>query len=95
MARVVGGISPTPTIRYALDNKCPDDPVWVPVFESYKPIRVWLEEIRPDAMVAIYGDHATAFAFDSANRAATAVVTRMPISRPKNPCSPRSMLGAS
>ena len=66
MARIVGAIatSHTPTIGFAHDRKTPDDPVWGPIFAAYVPIRKWLAEKRPDALVLIYNDHVTSFFFD-------------------------------
>ena len=66
MARIVGAIatSHTPTIGFAHDRKSPDDPVWGPIFEAYVPIRKWLAEKKPDALVLVYNDHVTSFFFD-------------------------------
>ena len=66
MARIVGAIatSHTPTIGFAHDRKSPHDPVWGPIFEAYVPIRKWLAEKRPDALLIIYNDHVTSFFFD-------------------------------
>jgi gallate dioxygenase len=66
MARIVGAIatSHTPTIGFAHDRKSPDDPVWGPIFAAYVPIRKWLDEKKPDALVLIYNDHVTSFFFD-------------------------------
>ncbi len=66
MARILGGIgcSHTPTIGFAEDRSRPGDPVWAPVFETFAPARAWLAEQRPDVLVFVYNDHATAFFFD-------------------------------
>jgi gallate dioxygenase len=66
MARIIGAIatSHTPTIGFAHDRKSPDDPVWGPIFEAYVPIRKWLAEKQPDALVLTYNDHVTSFFFD-------------------------------
>ncbi|MCC6608617.1 MAG: gallate dioxygenase [Burkholderiales bacterium] len=66
MAKIVGAIatSHTPTIGFAHDRKSPDDPVWGPIFEAYVPIRKWLAENKPDALVLVYNDHVTSFFFD-------------------------------
>jgi gallate dioxygenase len=56
--------SHTPTIGFAFDKKKQDDPVWAPIFEAYRPIRQWLAQKRPDALVFIYNDHVTSFFFD-------------------------------
>jgi gallate dioxygenase len=66
MARIIGGIatSHTPTIGFALDQRKHADPAWAPIFAAYEPIRAWLAEKRPDALVVIYNDHVTSFFFD-------------------------------
>ena len=66
MARLIGGIasSHTPTIGFAQDRKLQHDPVWAPIFEAYEPIKAWLRDRRPDALVVIYNDHITSFFFD-------------------------------
>ena len=66
MARIVGAIatSHTPTIGFAVDAGKQQDPVWKPIFEAYEPIKAWLAEKRPDALVVIYNDHITSFFFD-------------------------------
>jgi len=66
MARIIGAIasSHTPTIGFALDRDKRDDPVWAPIFAAYDPIRQWLAERQPDALVVTYNDHVTSFFFD-------------------------------
>ncbi|MFO7277571.1 MAG: gallate dioxygenase [Pseudomonadota bacterium] len=66
MAKIVGGIatSHTPTIGFALDTKKHNDPVWAPIFESYKPVQQWLADKKPDVLFVIYNDHITSFFFD-------------------------------
>ncbi|MBI3507989.1 MAG: gallate dioxygenase [Proteobacteria bacterium] len=66
MARIIGAIaaSHTPTIGFAFDKKKQDDPVWAPIFESFAPVRAWIETKRPDALVFIFNDHVTSFFFD-------------------------------
>ena len=53
MARIIGAIatSHTPTIGFAYDTKKGADPVWKPIFEAYEPIRAWLAEKRPGALL--------------------------------------------
>ena len=66
MARLIGaiGVSHTPTIGYARDRDLSSDPVWAPIFEAFEPLKDWLAEQKPDALVMIYNDHVTAFSFD-------------------------------
>ena len=66
MATLVGGIavSHTPTIGFALDAHKQDDPAWAPIFETFEPVKRWLREQQPDAIVYVYNDHVTSFFFD-------------------------------
>jgi len=66
MATIVGGIavSHTPTIGFAHDAHKEQDPAWAPIFESFEPVKRWLREQQPDAIVYIYNDHVTSFFFD-------------------------------
>jgi gallate dioxygenase len=66
MARIIGGVgaSHTPTIGFAYDTNKQTDPAWAPIFESFKPVREWFAQKRPDAIVYIFNDHVTSFFFD-------------------------------
>jgi gallate dioxygenase len=66
MAKIIGGVgaSHTPTIGFAYDTNKQSDPAWAPIFESFKPVREWFAQKRPDAIVYIFNDHVTSFFFD-------------------------------
>ena len=66
MARIIGGlaVSHTPTIGFAVDHDKQEEAAWAPIFESFKPIRNWLAEKRPDVLFYIFNDHVTSFFFD-------------------------------
>jgi len=66
VARVTAGVftSHVPAIGVALDLGKSGEPYWQPVFQGYQPSREWLEANRPDAVVLVYNDHATAFSLD-------------------------------
>jgi gallate dioxygenase len=66
MAKLIGaiGVSHTPTIGFARDRDLSGDPVWAPIFEAFAPLKDWLAEKKPDALVMIYNDHVTSFSFD-------------------------------
>ncbi|NKF24141.1 gallate dioxygenase [Solimonas marina] len=66
MARIIGGIgvSHTPTIGFAYDTHKQKDPAWAPIFDGFEPVRCWLAERKPDAVVYIFNDHVTSFFFD-------------------------------
>ena len=81
MARIIGGIasSHTPTIGFALDHDKQDDPVWAPIFAAYAPVKSWLAEQKPDALVVIYNDHVTSFFFDHYSAFALGIGDRYPV----------------
>jgi gallate dioxygenase len=66
MAKIIGAIasSHSPVIAFAHDRQKADDPVWGPIFDSYVPIRKWLDEQKPDVFFYIFNDHVTTFFFD-------------------------------
>jgi gallate dioxygenase len=62
-ARVTASVytSHVPAIGVAMDQGRTADPYWKPLFEGYEPSRRWLVEHRPDVVILVYNDHATAF----------------------------------
>lgn len=66
MARIIGGlaVSHTPTIGFAVDHEKQEEAAWAPIFESFEPIKTWLEEKQPDVLFYIFNDHITSFFFD-------------------------------
>ena len=66
MAKVTASVytSHVPAIGAALDLGKSAEPYWQPVFQGYEPSKAWLKANRPDAIVLVYNDHATAFSLD-------------------------------
>lgn len=66
MARIIGGlaVSHTPTIGFAVDHDKQEDAAWAPIFQSFEPIKQWLQDKRPDVLFYIFNDHVTSFFFD-------------------------------
>jgi gallate dioxygenase len=66
MARIIGGlaVSHTPTIGFAVDHDKQEEAAWAPIFESFKPIKRWLSDKKPDVLFYIFNDHVTSFFFD-------------------------------
>jgi protocatechuate 4,5-dioxygenase beta chain len=66
MARIVGGIgtSHIPAIGLAMAKHQCDDPYWRPFFEAYRPVRAWLETVRPTVAIVVYNDHGLNFFLD-------------------------------
>lgn len=63
MARITAGITTShiPAVGAALDNGKTGDPYWEPVFTGYDWVKRFQEEERPDVVVLVYNDHASAF----------------------------------
>ncbi len=63
MARIVGGVTTShiPAIGNAITKELFDDPYWKPFFDSYPPVRDWLNEVQPDVAIVIYNDHGLNF----------------------------------
>lgn len=66
MARVTAGVftSHVPAIGVAVDLGKSAEPYWQPVFQGYEPSKAWLAANKPDVVVLVYNDHATAFSLD-------------------------------
>lgn len=63
MARITAGIASShiPAVGAALDNGKTDDPYWQPVFAGYDWVREFEIAERPDVVILVYNDHASAF----------------------------------
>ncbi|WP_068875922.1 MULTISPECIES: class III extradiol dioxygenase subunit beta [unclassified Phenylobacterium] len=66
MARITAGVatSHVPAIGAALDNGKAGDPYWQPVFAGYEPSKRWIAEQKPDVVILVYNDHASAFSLE-------------------------------
>ncbi len=66
MARIIGGlaVSHTPTIGFAVDHDKQTEAAWAPIFESFEPMKAWLQAQQPDVLFYIFNDHITSFFFD-------------------------------
>jgi protocatechuate 4,5-dioxygenase beta chain len=62
MARLVGGVSTShvPAIGAALDGGKAGDSYWAPVFAGYEKSKEWIARVKPDVIVLVYNDHASA-----------------------------------
>ena len=63
MARVTAGVTTShiPAVGAALDNGKSHEPYWQPVFQGYEWVQAWQKEEKPDVVVLVYNDHASAF----------------------------------
>ncbi len=66
MARITASVytSHVPAIGAALDLGKTEEPYWQPVFGGYDFSKQWLREHKPDVIILVYNDHATAFSLD-------------------------------
>ena len=66
MARITASVytSHVPAIGAALDLGKQDDPYWAPLFRGYEFSKQWLRDNKPDVILLVYNDHATAFSLD-------------------------------
>lgn len=66
MAKIIGGVatSHVPAIGAALDNGKAGDDYWRPVFAGYEHCKQWIAEQKPDVLIVVYNDHASAFSLE-------------------------------
>ncbi len=66
MARIIAGVgtSHVPAIGAASDNGKTDKAYWKPLFDGYGPARDWIAGVKPDVVILVYNDHASAFSLD-------------------------------
>jgi protocatechuate 4,5-dioxygenase beta chain len=66
MARVTAGVftSHVPAIGAAMDLGRTQEPYWQPLFSGYEFSRQWIAANRPDVVVLVFNDHATAFSLE-------------------------------
>jgi protocatechuate 4,5-dioxygenase beta chain len=66
MARIVAGLATShiPAVGAALDQGKTQDPYWRPVFEGYEFAKKWIAEQKPDVVILVYNDHASAFSLE-------------------------------
>jgi protocatechuate 4,5-dioxygenase beta chain len=63
MARITAGVttSHVPAVGAAIDNKKATEPYWQPVFAGYDWTKAWEKGEKPDVIILVYNDHASAF----------------------------------
>ena len=66
MAHISAGVgcSHIPAIGAALDHGKAAEPYWAPVFNGFAPTRNWIADEKPDVIILVYNDHASAFSLD-------------------------------
>ena len=63
MARITAGVATShiPALGVAIDLGKTTEPYWAPAFAGYEWTRAWEVDQRPDVVILVYNDHATAF----------------------------------
>ena len=66
MARITASVytSHVPAIGAALDQGKAGEPYWQPLFRGFDFSKQWLAGQKPDVVLLVYNDHATAFSLD-------------------------------
>ncbi|MEO0398714.1 MAG: class III extradiol dioxygenase subunit beta [Pseudomonadota bacterium] len=66
MAKLTAGVatSHVPAIGAAIDLGKADDAYWRPVFSGYNWTKEWIADEKPDVIILVYNDHASAFSMD-------------------------------
>lgn len=66
MARITAGVAAShiPAIGAALDRGKSGEDYWKPVFAGFDWAKAWIAEEKPDVIVLVYNDHATAFSLE-------------------------------
>ena len=63
MARITAGVATShiPALGAALDNGKTAEPYWQPAFAGYEWTKTWESKQKPDVVILVYNDHASAF----------------------------------
>jgi protocatechuate 4,5-dioxygenase beta chain len=66
MAKLLAGVttSHVPAIGAAIDHGKTAEPYWAPLFKGYEPSKDWIAKLKPDVVILVYNDHASAFSPD-------------------------------
>ena len=63
MAKLIAGaaMSHIPVIGAASDNGKTEEPYFKGLFDGFQPARDWMAKTKPDTVIVVYNDHASAF----------------------------------
>jgi protocatechuate 4,5-dioxygenase, beta chain len=66
MAKIVASVncSHVPAIAAAWDNGKAETPYWSPVFHGFDFSKKWIADLKPDVIILVYNDHASAFSLE-------------------------------
>jgi len=80
VARIIAGVSSShvPAIGAAIDNKQTEEPYWKRVFSGFEKSKQWMAQAKPDVVILIYNDHASAFSVEMVPTFALGCATEFP-----------------
>ena len=66
MAKIVASVnvSHVPAIGAAWDTGKTETPYWAPVFKGFEFSKQWMADVKPDVVILVYNDHASAFSLE-------------------------------
>lgn len=66
MAKVFAALttSHVPAIGAAIDLGKMQEPYWQPLFAGYEFAKQWIKQVKPDVVILVYNDHASAFSME-------------------------------
>jgi protocatechuate 4,5-dioxygenase beta chain len=66
VAKIIAGVatSHVPAIGAALDNGKSGEPYWQNVFRGFEYSKKWIAEVKPDVIILVFNDHASAFSLE-------------------------------
>jgi protocatechuate 4,5-dioxygenase beta chain len=66
MARITAGVatSHVPAVGAAIDLGKTHEPYWQPLFAGYEFSKRWIAQSKPDTVILVYNDHASAFSLE-------------------------------
>jgi protocatechuate 4,5-dioxygenase beta chain len=70
--------SHVPAIGAAIDNHRTGEPYWQRVFEGFERSKEWMRQAKPDVVVGVYNDHASAFSVEIIPTFALGTATEFP-----------------
>jgi len=63
VAKIIASVnvSHVPAIGAAWDTGKTETPYWAPVFKGFDFSKKWIADLKPDVIILVYNDHASAF----------------------------------
>src|SRR5271167_1406531 len=66
VAKIIGGLSTShvPAIGAAIDLGKTREPYWQPLFAGYEFAKHYIKQLKPDVVILVFNDHASAFSLE-------------------------------